>query len=102
MRRFLFFLLVLLTWTGEAWGADPQPYAVTLKPTGNAALDQALHDASQLVSLRQKAPVVPFALVARAREDAGRFQTALNSYGYYKATITLTIDGHALDDATLP
>ena len=102
MRRILFFLLVLLTWTGEAWSADPQPYAVTLKPTGNAALDQALHDASQLVSLREKAPVGPFALVARAREDAGRFQTALSSFGYYKATATLTIDGHPLDDATLP
>ena len=25
-----------------AIGADPQPYAVTLTPTGNAALDQAL------------------------------------------------------------
>ncbi|HLY89651.1 MAG TPA: BamA/TamA family outer membrane protein [Acetobacteraceae bacterium] len=102
MRHILFFLLVLLTWTGEALGADPQPYAVTLKPTGNTALDQALHDASQLVSLRENAPVGPFALVARAREDAGRFQTALNSFGYYKAIAVLTIDGHALDDATLP
>lgn len=102
MRRILFFLLVLSTWTGEARSADPQPYAVTLKPTGNAALDQALHDASQLVSLRENAPVGPFALVARAREDAGRFQTALNSFGYYKATTTVTIDGHALGDATLP
>lgn len=101
MRRTLLFFLVLLTWTGAAWGADPQPYVVTLKPTGNAALDQALHDASQLVSLRENAPVGPFALVARAREDAGRFQTALSSFGYYKATATLTIDGHPLDDATL-
>ena len=37
------------------------------------------------MALREKAPVGPFALVTRAREDAGRFQTALNSFGYYKA-----------------
>ena len=86
MRRILLLLAVaaLLLVRGAALGADPQPYAVTLTPTGNAALDQALRDASQLEALREKAPVGPFALVAaRARDDAGRFQTALNSFGYY-------------------
>src|SRR5579863_5046392 len=102
MRAVLLFLLVLLIGTGGAWGADPQPYAVTLKPTGNSALDQALHDVSQLVSLLKTAPVGPFALVTRARDDAGRFRTALNSYGYYKGVATVTIDGHPLDDPTLP
>jgi translocation and assembly module TamA len=102
MRLLSCFLLMLLIWTGAARAADPQPYAVTLKPTGNAALDAALHDASQLVSLAKNAPVGPFALVIRGRDDAGRFQAALNSFGYYKATATLTIDGHPLDDPTLP
>ena len=78
--------------------ADPQPYEVTLKPTGNTALDQALHDASQLDVAAEKAPVGPFALVTRARDDAGRFQTALHSFGYYKAKVTLTIDGKPLED----
>jgi len=102
MRIALLLLISLLIGTSWAWAADPQPYAVTLKPTGNAALDQALHDASQLVSLQKNAPVGPFALVTRARDDAGRFQTALNSFGYYKAAATLTIDGHPLDDPSLP
>jgi translocation and assembly module TamA len=96
-------LIILALWLagGGALGADPQPYRVTLKPTGNSALDQALHDASQLVSLRENAPAGAFALVTRAREDAGRFQAALNSYGYYKAGMTLTIADRQLDDAEL-
>jgi translocation and assembly module TamA len=78
--------------------ADPQPYVVTLKPTGNAALDAALHDSSNLISLRDSAPVGPFALTERARQDEQRFQDALHSFGYYKAKVSVTIDGKALDD----
>jgi translocation and assembly module TamA len=85
-----------------AIGADPQPYAVTLTPTGNAALDQALKDSSQLEALREKAPVGPFALVTRARDDAGRFQTALNSFGYYSSKVIVTVAGKPLDQADLP
>ena len=92
----------LLLVRGAALGADPQPYAVTLTPTGNAALDQALRDASQLEALREKAPAGPFALVARARDDAGRFQTALNSFGYYASKVTVTVAGKPLDQADLP
>jgi translocation and assembly module TamA len=104
MRRLLLVPLIatLLLVRGAALGADPQPYTVTLAPTGNAALDQALHDSSQLVSLREKAPVGPFALVTRARDDAGRFETALTSFGYYAAKVTLTVDGRQLDEADLP
>jgi translocation and assembly module TamA len=95
--------IVLALWLagGTAFGADPQPYNVTLKPTDNRALDQALHDASQLVSLKESGPVGPFALVTRARQDAGRFQSALNSFGYYKGRVTTTIAGRPLDDAGL-
>ncbi len=104
MHRLLLlpFIAVLLLSIGNALAADPQPYTVELKPTGNKQLDQALKDASELVSLREKAPVGPFALVTRAREDVGRFQTVLNSFGYYKAKITVTIAGRSLDDADLP
>jgi translocation and assembly module TamA len=86
----------------SAFAADPQPYEVTLEPTGNTALDTALKDASQLISLQKTAPVGPFALVTRAREDLNRFQQAQNSFGYYKAKVTLTIDGKPLDDPQLP
>jgi translocation and assembly module TamA len=104
MRRVLVLVMIVapLLLPDLASGADPQPYEVTLKPTGNAAMDSALHDTSQLESLREKAPVGPFALVTRARGDVPRFQQALQSFGYYKGTVSLTIDGHKLDQADLP
>ncbi|HVY13749.1 MAG TPA: autotransporter assembly complex family protein [Rhodopila sp.] len=82
--------------------ADPQPYTVTVKPTGNSALDSALTGSSTLISLRESAPVAGFALVQRALQDEQRFTTALQSYGYYKATIRVMIDNHPVDDPTLP
>jgi translocation and assembly module TamA len=82
--------------------ADPQPYNVTLKPTGDSALDAALQGSSTLISLQTSAPVAGFALAERARQDATRFETALHSFGYYKASVTTTIGGHKLDDPTLP
>jgi translocation and assembly module TamA len=103
--RRLVTLLVILMGTGQTQrllAADPQPYVVTLKPTGDGALDAALQGSSTLVSLRESAPVAGFALVERARQDAGRFTTALNSFGYYKARVVTTIGGHDLDDPTLP
>jgi translocation and assembly module TamA len=97
------FLVVgfLAFWRTDAIGADPQPYTVTLKATGNRALDGALHDASSLISLQEKAPVGGFALVERARQDIERFQTVLQSYGYYAATVDLTIAGHPINDPAL-
>jgi translocation and assembly module TamA len=82
--------------------ADPQPYTVAIKPTGDSALDAALNGSSTLISLQKSAPVGGFALTERARQDADRFETALHSFGYYKATITTTISDHALGDPTLP
>jgi len=82
--------------------ADPQPYTVTLKSTGDKPLDTALNGASTLVSLEKKAPVGGFALVERARQDVGRFETVLHSFGYYKGTVDVTIAGHTLTDVNLP
>lgn len=84
-----------------AFGADPLPYALTLVPTGNAEIDGALADASQLATLRESAPVGPFALVSRAVLDAGRLDRVLRSFGYYDAQIGIRIDGRALDDPDL-
>jgi translocation and assembly module TamA len=86
----------------SALAADPQLYEVTIAPTGNGALDQAAHDSSTLVSLRESAPVGPFALIGRARGDADRLQSALNSFGYYKGQVAITIAGRGLDDPGLP
>jgi translocation and assembly module TamA len=104
MRRapLLLILAVILSRSVPTLGADPQPYSVTLKPTGNKAMDSALHDASSLISLQEKAPVGGFALVERARQDADRFQTVLRSFGYYAAKADLTIAGHPIADPALP
>jgi translocation and assembly module TamA len=98
----LFVIAAFAVETPQSRAADPQPYSVSLEKTGNDALDQALHDSSNLVSLREGAPVGPFALVERAREDAGRFVTALHSFGYYKGSVDITIAGHPLQEGDLP
>jgi translocation and assembly module TamA len=95
-------ILTSLALIRRSHAADPQPYTVNLKPTGEAALDAALTGSSTLISLQKSAPVAGFALTERARQDADRFETALRSFGYYKATITTTIGGHKLDDPGLP
>ena len=82
--------------------ADPQPYALDVRKTGNDALDRAISDASVLASLRQSAPVGPFALVLRAQQDQQRFLSVLQGLGYYAGTARITIGGHPLDDPTLP
>ena len=84
-----------------AHAADPQPYDVTIAPTGDGAIDSALHDSATLITLRTTAPVGPFALITRAQGDAGRLQTALHSFGYYDGHATIRIDGRALDDPGL-
>ena len=86
---------------GKVWAADPQPYDVTLTPTGEDALDKALHDSSSLISLKDSVPVGGFALAERARQDQQRFEVALHSFGFYKARVDITIDRHGLDDPTL-
>jgi translocation and assembly module TamA len=85
-----------------ARAADPQPYTVTIQRTGIGALDSALRLSSQLVSLRTRAPVGPFALIGRAQQDLERLGTVLESFGYYQRTLTITIEGQGLDDPDLP
>ncbi len=81
--------------------ADPLPYTVEIAKTPDSALNAALDGSSQLVSLGGKAPVGPFALLARARQDRERFLTALHSLGYYKGAVSITVDGHKLDEPGL-
>jgi translocation and assembly module TamA len=88
-------------WARLALAADPVAYTVHIDKTGNAPLDAAIEGSSQLVGLRKKAPAGPFAVIARARQDIPRLDTALNSFGYYQPVVTATINGRALDDTGL-
>ena len=85
-----------------AGAADPQPYTVAIAPTGDSALDAALSGSSQLKALRTVAPAGPFALVGRAQGDIARLRTALRSFGFYQGSVAITVNGHALDDPSLP
>jgi len=81
--------------------ADPQPYTLSIAPTDDTSLDQALDAASTLGTLRESGPVGPFALIVRARGDVERLMTVLNSYGFYDAKVSVSIDGRGLDDPGL-
>jgi translocation and assembly module TamA len=100
VRHPAIFLVALLA-AGSARAADPQPYAVTIEATGDSAIDTTLGESAQLVTLRDKIPVPPFALIVRARGDVPRLQTTLDSFGYYLNTISITIGGHAVSDPQL-
>lgn len=84
-----------------ASAADPQSYRVELAPTGDKALDSTLKATSQLVALQKSAPVGPFGLIARARGDVPRLTTVLESFGYYQSSVSVTINGLALDEPAL-
>jgi len=85
-----------------ATGADPQGYTLSNPNTGDDELDSALRASSLLISLRTNTPAPPFALIDRARGDYGRFQTVLESFGYYKGSVSITIAGHDISDKALP
>jgi translocation and assembly module TamA len=85
----------------DAHAADPQPYVVDVKSSGDAALDSAVKDSSTLIALKDKTPVGGFALVQRARDDAARIEQAARAFGYYDGTVAITINGVALADPTL-
>jgi translocation and assembly module TamA len=81
--------------------ANPQPYTVEIQPSGDPGLDQALQSSSTLEALAKSAPVSPFGLLVRARDDRDRLKTVLQSFGYYKGSVQIRIAGHALDDPAL-
>lgn len=94
-------VLFIILLTPAARAADPQPYTVSISKTGVKNLNQALAGYSMLVSLREEAPVGPFALVIRATGDQERFRTALNSFGYYEGKTVIRIAGTGIDDPGL-
>ena len=93
--------LLLLVFAAAVPAADVMPYDLTLKPTGNAAMDQTLLDASLLASLREEAKAGAFALVSRANNDLPRLDDVLRSFGYYDAYIDIRLNGLPLDEPDL-
>ncbi|AFL73419.1 autotransporter assembly complex protein TamA [Thiocystis violascens] len=90
-----------LALAAQAFAADPQPYRVTIVPTGDADLDGAIAESSLLIGLRERAPVGPFALVTRADADKARFLKILNGLGHYAPRVEVRIAGRASDDPAL-
>ena len=95
-------ILLAARFCAPARAADPQPYTVTLAPTGNAALDAALRGSSGLVALQKTQAVSPFALAGRARADEPRLRTALESFGYYAGEIAISVAARPAADPSLP
>ena len=87
--------------TLAARAADPQTYRVDLESTGDGAIDDTLRATSELLSLRDGAPVSPFGLIARARGEIDRLKTVVEAYGYYQSTVTITIGGAGLNSPGL-
>src|SRR5437016_4377400 len=90
---FLALSFVCIVLAGSAEAADPQPYKVHIDKTGSGDLDDALHKTALLLTLRKKAPVDPFGLVARAASDIPRLQSALESFGYYQSNVGISAAG---------
>src|SRR6185503_4819909 len=95
-------LLVCALFPYVANAADPQPYQVMMEPSVSSEIDELLNSTSLLVTLREEAPVPPFGLITRARGDLERLNAVLNSFGYYRPMIAITIEGRPLDDPDLP
>jgi len=64
-------------------------------------MDTTLKATSDLQSLRRTAPVSPFGLIARARSDIDRLTTSLESFGYYRSSVAITINGMMLSNPAL-
>ena len=93
--------LLALSLFSPSLRAETLPYDLTIKPTGQEAMDQALLDASLLASLREEAKAGAFALVARANDDLPRLDDVLRSFGYYDAYIDIRLDGLPLETPDL-
>ncbi|MDD2877870.1 MAG: BamA/TamA family outer membrane protein [Acidiphilium sp.] len=86
----------------SARAADPQPYQVVFKPSGDKTLDGLIKATSSLETLRTKLKIGPFALIGRAQSDQKKFVTVLESEGYDSGAAHIMIDGMALSDPALP
>jgi translocation and assembly module TamA len=97
----LVLLLAVTAFGSLAYAADPQPYRVEIASAGDGVIDATVKATSDLQSLRRTAPVSPFGLIARARNDVDRLKTALESFGYYQAGVAIKIDGMLVNNPGL-
>jgi len=102
MTQSVFVLMIAVVAFGSvARAADPQSYRVDMASTGDGSMDATLRATSDLLALRESAPVSPFGLIARARGEVERLKTVLESYGYYQSAVTITIEGLGLSSTGL-
>jgi translocation and assembly module TamA len=90
-------LLALLLSSAAAQEERPVRYETSLVPTGEAALDTALTDASRLRRLAEEAPVDGFGLVARARAEIPLLEQVLQSQGYWGGRAEVRLAGQPAD-----
>jgi len=94
--------LALLLVSGPLRAADPQSYGVEISGADGGEVEAVLRASSQLVTLAGSGPIPPFALISRAREDVARLQTALDSFGFYQNSVSISIADLPPDDPELP
>ncbi|HWY95891.1 MAG TPA: BamA/TamA family outer membrane protein [Steroidobacteraceae bacterium] len=94
-------MIAVVAFGSVARAADPQSYRVDMASTGDGSMDATLRATSDLLALRESAPVSPFGLIARARGEVERLKTVLESYGYYQSAVTITIEGLGLSSTGL-
>ncbi len=70
-------------------------YRAELQP-GEAGLEAALRDASQLVALQESAPTGVGGILGRATADRDRLARALQSAGYWAGRVEITLAGESL------
>ncbi|MGG5808524.1 autotransporter assembly complex protein TamA [Falsiroseomonas sp. CW058] len=73
------------------------PYATIFVPTGEAALDSALAEASRLRRLAGEAPVDAFGLLSRARAEPRLLEEVLHSEGYWGGRVEMRIAGEPVE-----
>ncbi len=76
-------------------------YRVTVMPSGDAVLDQAVKDSAALLKLQSAGGLAGTGLVARARGDEARLVDIMRSLGHYAGSARIALAGRTLDDPDL-
>ncbi len=85
-----------------AEAADPQPYTVTLAPTGRRRWTPPCATAPACSRCATPRPSAPSRSSPGPARTTDRLEAALGSFGYYDGRATIRIAGRDLDDPGLP
>ena len=90
----------VLLFTTSAGALD---YTVTFNDLEDDALATGLSQSSTLLATADadETSPPPAVLLQRARTDADRFRTVMQSVGYYAGQVAVTVDGRAVDDSAM-